>query len=228
MGTYSHPKNRFKGFTLEAKFIFITILLTLALAALSSYLQAGWMSAFGLAIGMYLLIGGFAYYTSDQFLYRLLLFGIIAGLIELFADCWLVHSTQTLFYPLDEPTLACSPFYMPFAWAVVLIQVGYLGWLISGHKSIWVSILATAVLGLLFIPLFEHWANSAGWWVYRDTPMIFNTPYYIILAEGLICMTLPLFFKIQSHKNYWLAAIFGVMEGFWIWASYVIAYAILG
>ena len=218
----------FRGFTLEAKFMLASILVTLSVAAISSATDAGWISAFILATGMYAIIAGFAYLTKDKFLFKLLLFGIIAGFIELFADCWLVHSTMTLVYPQNEPMIACSPLYMPFAWAVVLTQVGYLGWLISGHKPLWVSMLATMVLGLLFIPLFEHWAFGAEWWYYRDTPMIFNTPYYIIAAEGLICLVLPFFFKAQSHKKFSLAALFGIIQGFWIWAAYTFSFMILG
>lgn len=225
---HRHFPKIFRGFTLEAKFIFASILVTLTVAAISSATDAGWISAFILAIGMYVIIGGFAHLTKDKFLYKLLLFGIIAGAVELFADCWLVNSTMTLVYPQDEPTIACSPLYMPFAWAVVLVQVGYLGWLISGHKSLGVSMLATMILGLLFIPLFEHWAFGAEWWYYRDTPMIFNTPYYIIVAEGLICMVLPFFFKVQSHKKFSLAALFGIVQGFWIWAAYYISFMIVG
>ncbi|MCC5939915.1 MAG: hypothetical protein JJU37_00085 [Balneolaceae bacterium] len=218
----------YKGNTQEAAFIFGTIILTLTIAALSSYTEAGWFSAFSLAIGMYLVIATFAFWKKDTFLYRLLLFGLIAGIVELLADCWLVQSTGTLIYPVNEPMIACSPLYMPFAWAVVLIQVGYLGWLISGHKPLWFSMLATMCLGLLFIPLFEHWAFGAGWWYYEGTPMIFNTPYYIIMAEGLICMVLPLFFTLQSHKKYILAAGFGLIQGLWIWVAYYIAYNIIG
>lgn len=228
IGTYSNSENFFKGFTNEAKFIFGTIILTLAIAAICSYTDAGWESAFGLAAGMYAVISCYAFFAGDKFLYRLLLFGILAGSIELFADCWLVQFTDTLVYPLQEPSIACSPLYMPFAWAVVLIQVGYLGWLIAGHKPLWFSMVATTVLGLLFIPLFEHFANGAGWWYYHNTPMIFDTPYYIVFAEGLICMTLPIFFKIQSHKKYGIAALFGIAQGFWIWAAYRIAFMMIG
>lgn len=217
----------FKGYTREAKFIFATIILTLTVAAISSYTHAGWKSAFALAAGMFVLIAGYALWAKDTFLYRLLLFGILAGIIELFADCWLVRSTGTLVYENSEPMIACSPLYMPFAWAVILIQVGYLGWLIAGHKPLWISMLATTLIGLLFIPLFEHLAKGAGWWYYKDCLMIFNTPYYIILGEGLICMTLPLFFTIQSHKNYMLAALFGLLQGLWIWAAYYISVIII-
>lgn len=218
----------YRGNSTEARFIIGTIIITLTIAAISSYTDAGWFSAFSLAVGMYVVISGFALWQKDQFLYRLLLFGLVAGAVELLADCWLVQSTGTLIYPENEPMIACSPLYMPFAWAVVLIQVGYLGWLISGHKPLWVSMLATMGLGLLFIPLFEHWAYGAGWWYYIDTPMVFNTPYFIILGEGLICMMLPLLFKLQAHKKYTMAIFLGAAQGFWIWLAYFVSYSIIG
>lgn len=217
-----------RGTSTETKFMLVTIAITLTVAALSSYFHAGWMSAAALAFGMYALLGAFALRTGDKFLLKLLVFGLMAGIVELAADCWLVESTGTLLYAGGEPMIFCSPAYMPFAWAVVLVQVGYLGFLISGHKPMWQSMLATLVIGLLFIPLFEHWANGAGWWVYQNTPMIGDTPWYIILAEGLICMLLPLLFVYEVQKSYLRAIIFGVFHGLWIWLAYFVSYNLIG
>lgn len=217
-----------RGTSKEAKFMFITIATTLTVAALSSYFHAGWMSAAVLAFGMYAIIAAFAVRYSDGFLFKLLVFGLMAGIVELAADCWLVDSTKTLLYAGGEPMIFCSPIYMPFAWAVVLVQVGYLGWLISGHKPMWQSMLATLALGLLFIPLFEHFANGAGWWVYQNTPMIGDTPWYIIMAEGLICMVLPFLFKFEVQKSYVRALIFGALQGLWIWVAYYVSFSLVG
>lgn len=217
-----------RGTSTEAKFMFVTIAITLTVAALSSYFHAGWMSAAALAFGMYAILAIFSVRTRDRFLQKLLAFGLMAGIVELAADCWLVESTGTLMYAGGEPMIFCSPLYMPFAWAVVLVQVGYLGFLISGHKPMWQSILATMVIGLLFIPLFEHWANGAGWWVYHNTPMIGDTPWYIILGEGLICMVLPLLFVYEVQKSYLKALLFGALHGLWIWLAYFISYTLIG
>lgn len=212
----------------EVPFLVGTILATLAVAWLSSVFAWGWISAALLAVGMYAVLGGYAYVTRDGFLARLLVFGLVAGLVELAADCWLVDATRTLVYPSAEPSLACSPAYMPFAWAVVLTQVGYLGWLISRAGRMAKAVTWTFGIGVVFIPLFEHFAAGAGWWFYRDVPMVWNTPYYIILAEGLICMTLPVAFAAEAHTDVRRAVGLGLGQGLWIWAAYVLAFSLLG
>ena len=51
----------------------------------------------------------------------------------------------------DEPFCGVSPMYMPIAWAVVLIQVGYLGYLISKSRVLVVGSKATFMISLIFI-----------------------------------------------------------------------------
>lgn len=212
----------------EAKFVLFTLFLTVGIAALSAAFELGWKSAFSLAFGIYILLTWFAFKQKDQFLKKLLVFGIAAGFVELLADCWLVNSTGTLIYFDGEPMIACSPLYMPFAWAVLLIQIGYLGWLISRKEKMWVSIIATTLIGFAVIPLFEHWAKNANWWYYTNTEMILNTPWYIILAEGLICSVLPFFFVHIHQKDYKWQLPLGMIEGLWIWVSYFIAFKLIG
>lgn len=218
-------RNRFGR---EAAFVFATIVVTLLVAWLSSVYALGWRSAFALAAGMYAVLWTYSLVTRDPFLPRLLIFGLAAGIVELAADCWLVRSTQSLVYPNAEPMVACSPLYMPLAWAVVLTQVGYLGWLISRRERMWEAVLLTFVIGVVFIPLFEHFANGAGWWYYRGVPMLGNTPLYIILGEGLICMSLPAFFAFEAHRSLGKAVGLGVIQGAWIWIAYVVAFFLLG
>jgi len=210
----------------ETRFVIITLITTVVVAAISASFHLTWRSGFCLAVGMYILLGLFAFRHNDLFLKRLLVFGLTAGVVELLADCWLVKNTGTLVYPTDEPMIACSPLYMPFAWAVILIQIGYLGWLISNTEKMWISMLCTTVIGFAVIPLFEHWAKNAGWWYYQNCKMIGNTPWYIILAEGLICSFLPFFYKHISARNYRAQLILGIIEGLWIWVSYFIAFHI--
>lgn len=211
----------------EVKFVIITLILTVLIAAVSAAFHLTWRSGFVLAFGMYGLLVWYAFKNKDQFLKKLLVFGIAAGFTELLADCWLVQKTGTLIYTSGEPMIACSPLYMPFAWAVLLIQIGYLGWLISGREKMWVSILATTLIGFAVIPLFEHWAKNAGWWYYINCKTIGNTPWYIILGEGLICSMLPLYFKhIHERKFFWQLSL-GIVEGIWIFISYVIAFKLI-
>jgi hypothetical protein len=213
--------------TTEVRFVLTTLVLTVLIAAISSRFALTWRSGFALAFGMYGLLLWFALKRNDLFLKKLLLFGVAAGFTELLADCWLVKNTGTLIYPQQEPMIACSPFYMPFAWAVLLIQIGYLGWLISFAEKMWVSILATTVIGFLVIPLFEHWAKDAGWWYYINCKMIGNTPWYIILAEGLICSFMPLLYRHIHHRHFALQLPLGVIQGLWIWTSYAISFYLI-
>jgi hypothetical protein len=212
----------------EVKFVIATLVITVAVAGISAHYALTWRSGFVLAFGIYGILALFAFRRNDTFLKKLLLFGIAAGLVELMADCWLVKNINTLVYPLNEPMIFCSPLYMPFAWAVILVQIGYLGWLISNKEKMWVSMMLSTLIGFAVIPLFEHWAKNAGWWYYQNCKMIFNTPWYIILGEGIICCFLPLFFKYIHNKNYTLQIPLGLIEGFWIWASYFIAFHITG
>jgi Domain of unknown function (DUF6989) len=210
----------------EFWFMLITLIIVLAVGYISSVFRLGWKSAAILSYGMYCIILLFAFITSDYFLKKLLLFSIMAGFTELLADCWLVRSTQTLVYASHEPMIACSPLYMPFSWAVILMQIGYLGWLIAKEEKLIVTILITAILGAGIIPLFENWAKNAQWWWYQHTIMIGNTPYYIIGGEALLCAMLPVFFTIIFRKHLFISIIFGISEGLCIWLSYFIFYEI--
>lgn len=212
----------------ETTFIIATMIVTLSIAILSAIFDWGYTSAYWLAIGMYFLLWTYAILQKDMFLKKLLIFGIAAGLTELIADNWLVNGIQELFYPETELKLWASPNYMPFAWAVVLIQVGYLGYHISNLKNMKLAVLVTFMIGMIFIPIFETCAKYAEWWYYVTSHKTFlNTPDYIILGEGLIAAFLPIIFRKEFSQNYAYAAIFGIMEGFWIYASYYLAYNIL-
>ncbi|RCR69611.1 DUF6989 domain-containing protein [Larkinella punicea] len=206
-------------------FILLTLGLVLGIGIVSDRYRLGWQSAAWLAYGTYAVLVLFAWLYHDLFLRKLLLFGLIAGVGELLADWWLVDATGTLIYPNNEPMLIRSPLYMPFAWAVILVQIGYLGWLVSTWKPMGLAVLAAALLGLSIIPLMEHWAKDAGWWYYVHCQMIGSAPLYIIVGEGVICTLLPVFFRRINNRSGWSDAIgLGLAQGAWIWLAYVICY----
>jgi uncharacterized protein with NAD-binding domain and iron-sulfur cluster len=213
----------------EASFIVTTMLLTIGFAGIDAWLDWGDGSATILAFGMFGWMVYYTYKTADSFLQRLLLFGIAAGFTELIADNWLVNTIQSLVYPMHEAKIVASPLYMPFAWAVVLIQIGYIGYLYSFKKSLLRSFLFTFCIGMLFIPAFECLAKYAHWWHYTNPTNVFmNTPYYIILGEGLICFALPFIYRAQLKTTARAALLYGVIFGLWIFAAYYIAYQLVG
>jgi hypothetical protein len=208
-------------------FIILTMLLTLGCALLDAYIDAGYWSAFCLAIGMYCILTTYAIIAKDTLLKHMLVLGIVAGITELLADKYLVVDIASLVYPAEEPKLYYSPNYMPFAWAVVLIQVGYLGWMISSRTSLLKAMLLCALIGFVFIPIFEQCAYWAEWWYYKPCKMLLNTPWYIIAAEGIICFFLPAIFAIESRNKYLLAVGLGIAEGLIIYFAYKLTYTII-
>ncbi len=211
----------------ESVFIIISMIVTLGITLLSAHFKWGFESAFILAIGMYLILTGYAFINSDRFLKKLLLFGILAGFTELIADKWLVQNIHSLVYPQNEPKILCSPNYMPFAWAVVLIQVGYLGWLISQQQKMIEAMILCLIIGICFIPVFEQCAYYANWWYYNPSKMLLNTPWYVIISEGLICFFLPAIFFYETNHGKKFAILFGIGEGLWILVSYFLIYHLI-
>jgi hypothetical protein len=210
----------------ESIFVITSMIVTLGITLLSADFKWGYVAAFSLAVGMYSILCIFAFFISDNYLKKLLLFGLSAGIIELFADKWLVHDILSLVYPINEPKIWYSPNYMPFAWAVVLVQVGYLGWLISEKKNVIEGMILCFIIGICFIPVFEQCAYFANWWYYNPCKMLFNTPWYIIISEGFICLLLPLMFHyLSEHNNKWLFVLtLGALEGVCIFISYFFIY----
>ncbi|HEU5348384.1 MAG TPA: hypothetical protein VFU63_07205, partial [Ktedonobacterales bacterium] len=51
---------------------------------------------------------------------RLMVFGLIAGLVELVTDAAGEQVAHSLVYPANEPMIWLSPAYMPVSWMVVL------------------------------------------------------------------------------------------------------------
>ncbi len=217
-----------KGWTLRDKFVLGTLALALIWNSTSSLLGWGWITATVISFLIPLLMLGYAYFKGDSLLPKLLLFGIVGGLVELLADRYLVLTTKTLVYVPGGPFWLSSPLYMPFAWCVVLTQLAYIGWRFRQRFGLVWAMLLSALLGAVNIPLYEQWALGAQWWYYRNTPMLGATPWYIIAGEFLIVGALPwLLGKVQKSSFGWAAAL-GVVEGFWIWVCYALAFQAFG
>ncbi len=211
----------------EKTFVIATMATTLLVAMLSAWFKWGYLSAFMLAIGMFTVLGSFAIFRKDAFLQKLLMFGLIAGFVELAADNWLVNTIQSLVYPASEPKIWASPNYMPFAWAVILVQVGYLGYLVSKKHNMLKAMLVSFCIGMCFIPVFETLAKYAGWWYYHPTRMLGNTPWYIIVGEGIICFTLPFIFRKELRGSMGTSLLAGIIQGVWIWGAYWLAHTLI-
>ncbi len=208
-------------------FIIITQGLLVTWSIGSSILESGPASA---AIITYVLFAAYILYaiiTRNRIAIRLVSFGLIAGLLELITDHYLVDTIDSLVYPGNEAMIWSSPAYMPFAWANVIIQLSYYGILLSRWKGIAISSVTMALAGAMYIPLYEHLAKDAGWWWYKlNVTMIFNAPLYVIVCEGLISLSLPVLIYYSIKKKYYWTLLLAILEGTWIYVSALLAYSV--
>lgn len=198
------------------------------LLIIDSQLKQGWVSAAWWGYGLSAVFCLYTIIKRDQLLLRFLLFSVTAGFTELLADRWLVEYTQTLIYPLPEPMLLSSPAYMPFSWTVVLMEVGYVGWLIMNRWNLTVATVSLCIIGAILVPLYETWAIDAGWWRYVNTPTFGLVPKYVILAEGLLMLSVPYMLLKASKAKFGMIILLGVLEGVVMFAACVIAFGLLG
>ena len=188
----------------------------------------GWQSAAWWSYGFAALYIFYAIIFKDKLMGRFLLFTMVAGFTELIADYWLVHYTHSLFYPQDEPMLSASPAYMPFSWTVVLMQIGYLGFLISKKYKLLFTSFSVGLIGCIIIPFYEYLAINAGWWHYENVPSWGLVPIYIFLAEGILMVSIPnLFDRCEKISLKWIPVL-GIIQGLVMWIACIIAFYLVG
>lgn len=205
-----------------------SLLLTLLWDGVCSLFGPGWIAAC-IIVGIdWLIFIVYVLSCRDYLVGRLMLFAVVAGWVELLADRWLIVVTETLVYQPGGPFVVNSPLYMPFAWGVVLVQTAYVGWRILKSLGLVPAILLTSLLGTATIPVYEWWAKGAVWWYYRYARMWGVVPFYIILGEFLITGGLVLLLYLLEERPWWVALLFGVVQGLWIWVCYVVAFVLIG
>ena len=159
-----------------------------------------------------------------------LYFGAVFGIVELIADALCVQFTGTLDYAVARsPMLWLSPYWMPVAWLVVSIQIGFIGaWLMARIGKVQGALLA-AVFGAINISFYEEMARYANWWQYRNCQMLpgTHTPVYIVVAELFIGLCLgPLaYYTMRSTAR--KAALYGLLGGLSTIAGGLIGYGLV-
>jgi hypothetical protein len=196
---------------------------------LSSKWDAGPVTASIITYGLYAFYWFYALRTKNPLMLRLQVFGTIAGLMELVTDYYLVDVIDSLVYPGGEPMVWSSPAYMPFAWSNVLLQLSFIGVLLTVRFGVFRASIMLAIAGGMYIPTYEHLAKDAGWWLYNlNTPMLFNAPVYVILCEALISLSLPGIVYYSEHNRLKKTISLGVLEGIWIFVSAWLSFRLVG
>ncbi|HEX3047479.1 MAG TPA: hypothetical protein VHY08_22195 [Bacillota bacterium] len=124
--------------------------------------------------------------TRDQRLGWLLLFGIVAGVLELWSDWLHVEKLGNLVYTDHFGfRLLASPSYMPVGWWLTSVQFGYLALRIRERWSALATVALISLLGMSFPSWYEEFAAPAKAWYYTPSRiMLSHTPLWIIFTYG--------------------------------------------
>lgn len=199
----------------------------IAWSAVSSFTESGPVTASIITYGLYAFYWFYALYYKNPLIHRLLIFGTIAGILELVADYYLVDVANSLIYPENEPMIWSSPAYMPFAWSNVLLQLSFIGVLLTKKYNLIKASIILMIAGGMYIPLYEHLAKDAGWWWYSSNSiMLFDAPVYVIVCEALISLSLPVLINYSEHHKLQKTILLGVGEGIWILISAVLTFSL--
>jgi hypothetical protein len=194
----------------------------------SSLQQSGPVMASIITYGLYIFYWLYTWQTKNPLVLRLLIIGTIAGLLELITDHYLVDTINSLVYPGNELMIWSSPAYMPFAWSNVLLQLSFVGVLLTSRFGLLRASIILCIAGGMYIPMYEHLAKDAAWWWYNmNTPMLFNAPIYVIICEALISLSLPVLIYFSEHNKIGKSVLLGVLEGIWILVSAWLAFSLV-
>lgn len=146
--------------------------------------------SYGYAVASYGI--GLVYARYDATVRHLLAIGTIGGLLELLGDHFLVHTAGTLVYPSGYPFLLSSPAYMPFAWAILITFMGYVGIRLGDEVGTTAAYVGPAIFAFVAESGYESLASRGGGWVYTHAPLgwIGHAPLFIVIAEAAMFVTI--------------------------------------
>ena len=210
------------------KFIIVLIILMVTLNTLSGlvikqYWTYGIITwSFMAAIVVYILM------TRDRLMANLLVFGVVTGFVELITDWYHVEVLKTLVYDQVVFSIWASPGYMPFGWALLMFQYGYVAVRLSEVIGTTKSTLLLIVFGASMTPWYEELAWHTQHWHYQGSPMIGHTPHWVPLSYSLILASVgiltPKFRNLSTIR--WVGL--GVILGGIIFCSGFLSHALLG
>lgn len=207
-----------------------TMVYALIAQVVAAIFASGWIATTAVTAGLLGMMIRHAWRERDALLARILVLGLVVGFGELPADHFGVVVTETLVYTPGGPLVWVTPLYMPFGWVVMIVQLGVLAWWLGRRWGAARTCVALALLGGLNIPAHELLAKHADLWHYQNTPMILGAvPVYVILAEALLGLVIPLLLLRVTATTPWRrVALLGALQALAIYIAGRIAYALVG
>jgi hypothetical protein len=214
----------------EDRLIGLSMLMTLVGIILGAiFANPAFIGVTAILVILVLLIG--CRFYKSQRLAWLLVFGLLAGILELWSD-W-IHVTQIkslVYIDYFGFRLLASPAYMPIGWWLTVVQFGYIALRLNERWPTWVAVGAVSLLGMSLPPLYEEFAAPAKAWYYPPSGvMISNTPLWVILTYGGSMFGIATMAVINYRPHAWgRAVIAGIFTAGMIMLSGVWFYTLLG
>ena len=171
--------------TADDRLIAASMLLALGGIALGAVLVEPRLFGVTALLVLGLLLAGWRATRSPR-LGWLLLFGLVVGVLELWAD-WVhvAHFGSLVYTDHFGFRLLASPSYMPVGWWLTSVQFGHWALRLSERRPGWQAVLLITGLGMALPPWYEELAARAGAWHYTTGgPWLWHTPLWVILTYG--------------------------------------------
>lgn len=174
---------------------------------------------------------------------RLFRLGLVAGVLELIVDWWLVHGVangRLDYLGAPDVVLLASPVWMPLAWACVIVELGYpalrlFSILRSRVPAAGAAALASIMTGIgagVTVGFYEYFAYRAGWWKYAPAHVMIGRfcAAFIPVGETFMFLAiLPIARRAIGREDDRTAAAVegGATFAVTIFAGYALAYLLL-
>lgn len=169
--------------------------------------------------------------TQSSRLAWLLIFGLVAGVVELLADWIHVEYFGSVVYTdYFGFRLLASPSYMPIGWWLTVVQFGYISLRLHERLSRWITVSIVSVLGMSFPPWYEEFASPAKAWYYTtDSLKISHTPVWVIFTYGNCMFVIAAIALLCYRPGSWRRAVSGgILTGCGFLFSSVLWFVLLG
>lgn len=169
--------------------------------------------------------------TQSARLGWLLVFGLVAGVLELWSDWLHVVYLQSLVYTdYFGLKLLASPAYMPLGWWLTVVQFGYWALRLSERWVHWVVVAILSLIGMTLPPWYEELAAPAQAWHYVSSGiMLSHTPLWIIFTYGGCMFAIATLALVFYRQGAWGRAVLGgLFTGASLMFSSVFWFALLG
>jgi hypothetical protein len=214
--------------TARFRFVLATMAFTTGTAILGALFLQGWQ----LATAVNVLVDG-AYLTyivtrRDGIIGRLFLMGVCAATVELLLSDPAFVRRHVLVYDPGGPFVVDSPLYMPLSWIFLIVQIGALSRWAFEKWGLGAAMVVMAVLGGVNGPMYEYLAQYSHLWRYQECWMIRGVPVFVIVAEVLIGLSVPLAVLKLPRLTLPASAGIGLLLGLWTWVTGLLTFALVG